>query len=247
MRWTITLLTVTCVLLSPAAFAVQQLIATQTITVPSSDYVLSDNAPCPTGGKFNFNDLNAAATVAGIASAATGFPVGVLLPLGMVLVGDAAKNPSVVSQWIVPAEARHSTCASLAIRVPAGARDVTVKVYAAEAGGPLRECTQVDGTFLKCPTGWNAWSYTRKGDLIVALAKNWSHNRTRVMKIEIWGEVWQSSHIVTKGESLWTIAKSVYGNADFWLKLYKANDQELRGDPVILLPGIVLVVPPPKS
>jgi nucleoid-associated protein YgaU len=122
-----------------------------------------------------------------------------------------------------------------------------VKVYAAEAGGGFGECTQVEGAFRKCPTGWSAWTFLQQGDIVVATAKNWSHNRTREFRIEVYGDVWQQTHVVAKGESLWTIANKVYGSPEQWLNLYTANRKKIGEDPDSIFAGFVLTLPLPKG
>jgi nucleoid-associated protein YgaU len=69
----------------------------------------------------------------------------------------------------------------------------------------------------------------------------------RVFRIEVRGDVWQSSHTLTQSESLWRIARAAYGGAESWLQLYKANEDKLGGQPDTLLPGMILIISPPKN
>jgi nucleoid-associated protein YgaU len=234
-----------CVSISSLASAATQLIAGQTVAVPHGNYAQSDNPSCPPNG-FNMDDPSAMA-IAVAGASVTAFPVGMLIPLATVIAGDLASVGGDIAKAIVPASARHSSCASLALRLPPNTRNAVVRVYASEGGGGFGECTQVEGAFRKCPTGWSAWTFLQKGDVVVATAKNWSHNRARVFRIEVYGDVWQSSHTVVKGESLWTIAKAAYGNAESWLQLFKANEKKLGDEPDSLFPGMILVIPPPKG
>ncbi len=47
---------------------------------------------------------------------------------------------------------------------------------------------------------------------------------------------------VAKGESLWTIAARIYGNADLYLRLYDANRDQIS-DPNVIFPGMILKLP----
>ena len=48
---------------------------------------------------------------------------------------------------------------------------------------------------------------------------------------------------VKSGDSLWKIAKRVYGNANAWKRIFEANKDVLK-DPDKIYPGQVLRIPP---
>ena len=49
-------------------------------------------------------------------------------------------------------------------------------------------------------------------------------------------------HVVKPGESLWSIAESVAGDATLWPVLFRANRDQI-GDPSVLHPGQRLAIP----
>ncbi len=49
-------------------------------------------------------------------------------------------------------------------------------------------------------------------------------------------------HVVKPGESLWSIAESVAGDASLWPLLFRANRDQI-GDPSVLHPGQRLAIP----
>lgn len=49
-------------------------------------------------------------------------------------------------------------------------------------------------------------------------------------------------HVVKEGESLWSIAESVAGDASLWPALFRANRDQI-GDPSVLHPGQRLAIP----
>ena len=53
-----------------------------------------------------------------------------------------------------------------------------------------------------------------------------------------------SHYIVKKGDSLWTISKTVYRKGDNWKKIYDLNKDVIK-DPSKLKPGTDLKIPPP--
>ncbi|MGO0854004.1 LysM peptidoglycan-binding domain-containing protein, partial [Clostridioides difficile] len=52
----------------------------------------------------------------------------------------------------------------------------------------------------------------------------------------------QRTHKVSKGDSLWSLAKKYYGNGDLWKKIYDANKKLIK-NPDIIQDGWVLVIP----
>ncbi len=50
------------------------------------------------------------------------------------------------------------------------------------------------------------------------------------------------SYTVTAGDSLWTIAKRVYGNGSKWAELYAANKSVVGANPNLIRPGQVLTL-----
>ena len=48
---------------------------------------------------------------------------------------------------------------------------------------------------------------------------------------------------VTAGDSLWSIAQRVYGNGAYWPLIYAANAGEIGGNPNLIRPGQVFVLP----
>jgi len=54
----------------------------------------------------------------------------------------------------------------------------------------------------------------------------------------------QTRHTVVKGESLWAIAHTHYGDGRLWPKLWEANKRTLRsGKPHLIYPGETLTIP----
>ncbi|WJQ07659.1 LysM peptidoglycan-binding domain-containing protein [Geobacillus stearothermophilus] len=51
------------------------------------------------------------------------------------------------------------------------------------------------------------------------------------------------TYVVRKGDSLWAIAKRVYGNGSKWKKIYEANKKAIGKNPNLLYPGQKLVIP----
>lgn len=51
------------------------------------------------------------------------------------------------------------------------------------------------------------------------------------------------SYVVKKNESLWIIAKKVYGDGDKWRKIYDANKKKIGANPNKLEVGMKLVIP----
>jgi nucleoid-associated protein YgaU len=51
------------------------------------------------------------------------------------------------------------------------------------------------------------------------------------------------SYTVVKGDSLSRIAKSLYGNANKWRKIYDANKAVIGNNPDLIKPGQVLTIP----
>lgn len=51
------------------------------------------------------------------------------------------------------------------------------------------------------------------------------------------------SYTVKKGDSLWLIAKSVYGDGSKWQKIYTANKKVIGKNPNLIIPGQKLVIP----
>lgn len=49
-------------------------------------------------------------------------------------------------------------------------------------------------------------------------------------------------HVVQPGESLWSIAETVAGDASLWPALFRANRDQI-GDPSVLHPGQRLAIP----
>jgi nucleoid-associated protein YgaU len=51
-------------------------------------------------------------------------------------------------------------------------------------------------------------------------------------------------HVVAPGDSLWKIAKKVYGKGNLWPQIYDANKETIGGNPDLIKPGQKLVIPP---
>lgn len=51
------------------------------------------------------------------------------------------------------------------------------------------------------------------------------------------------THTVKKGDTLWAIAKAFYGNGSRWPSIYEANRGVIGGNPNLIRPGQVLVIP----
>jgi len=235
----------TCIFISSSALAADQLIGVGSVILNHGDYAQSDNPACSDERQ---NDPAGTAIFSLFASRITGLPIGVVVPLAEAVKQYAAGQGGDFARMLNGPGGRFSSCGTVVMRVPAGTRNVSINLYAAEAGGGFLPCTQLDKGFHKCGIGWAAWYYVQRGDMLIATAKNWSGDRNgRVFRIEVRGDVWQSSHTVTQGESLWTIARAAYGNAESWLLLYKANEAKLGSQPDTLLPGMILIIPAPKG
>jgi nucleoid-associated protein YgaU len=48
---------------------------------------------------------------------------------------------------------------------------------------------------------------------------------------------------VVKGDTLWDIAQTVYGDATRWPEIYAANTDVIGADPDLIFPGQVLRIP----
>lgn len=53
----------------------------------------------------------------------------------------------------------------------------------------------------------------------------------------------QRTHTVRKGDTLWAIAKALYGQGSQWPTIYNANTAVIGSNPNLIKPGQVLVIP----
>ncbi len=51
------------------------------------------------------------------------------------------------------------------------------------------------------------------------------------------------TYVVKKGDSLWSIAKRIYGDGSKWRKIYEANKKVIGKNPNTIFPGQKLVIP----
>ena len=51
------------------------------------------------------------------------------------------------------------------------------------------------------------------------------------------------TYTVVKGDCLWNIAKKFYGNGALYTKIYEANKSIIGGNPNLIYPGQVLIIP----
>jgi nucleoid-associated protein YgaU len=56
----------------------------------------------------------------------------------------------------------------------------------------------------------------------------------------------EREHVVQPGETLWSIAEEVAGDASLWPLLFRANRDQI-GDPGVLHPGQRLTIPDPEN
>jgi LysM domain len=143
------------------------------------------------------------------------------------------------------APSRYANCGILMVQLPDDTTNVSLRVYGAEGDKNYKECIVPVGDFLKCaePAGYSAWIYKRQGAYLAATYKNWSHDRARNGRIELYGVVWPRIYKVVAGDSLSKIAVAVYG-LPHWSKIYRANRKTVKM-PGVLFPGELINLPPP--
>ena len=52
-----------------------------------------------------------------------------------------------------------------------------------------------------------------------------------------------STYTVKAGDSLWKIAKQLYGSGADWKKIYEANKDVIGGNPNLIYPGQTFTIP----
>ena len=52
-------------------------------------------------------------------------------------------------------------------------------------------------------------------------------------------------YVVAEGQSLWRIARTVYGRARLWPLIWKANPHKVRDPDKMIRAGETLAIPPP--
>lgn len=78
----------------------------------------------------------------------------------------------------------------------------------------------------------------------VPTVKKWTHSSTPSNKQRPPKQKEQpKTYIVKKGDSLWSIAKRIYGDGSKWRKIYDANKKFIGKDPNRIYPGQKLVIP----
>jgi hypothetical protein len=224
--------------------AASGLISAHEIYVDHGDYADVDNPPCHQGednalGLMTDKLVHGTLIIPSLGELAGGF-VEETIPA---LANLVKSSPGDAFSFLAPN--RYSTCGMVFAKIPPGTTGVTVRVFAAEGDKRYKECTERAGDFLKCPgpANYSAWLYRRDGDFVGATYKNWSHNRARNGRIELYGTLWPQKHLVVKGECLSKIAEATYGVQN-WKKIYRAN-KKMIGDPDVIFPGQAFSLPAP--
>jgi hypothetical protein len=222
------------------------LIAAKEFYVDHGDYSDVDNPPCRGSEDNVLADIVQGLAHATIVIPSLGQFVGSFIDQSLPAVRELAKQSG--GDLLKPlAPNRYANCGTVFLQVLPGTTNLSVKVLAAEGDKHYQECTERAGQFLKCPqpAGWSAWIWKQDGDFIGATYKNWSHDRARNGRIEVYGILWPLKHTVIKGESLSTISLATYGRF-IWGKVYRANVKDID-DPDLIYPGQVLLLLSPKT
>lgn len=214
-----------------------QVIAAQDISVDHGDYADVNNPPCK-----SYPENALAVVLDGLVHGKIAIPsvdkfVGSIVDLLPGQLGDAlGQTGGEIGKFLHPN--RYSNCKFVMMKLPPGATDVSVHVF---AGGV--ECVQPDGPYRYCPVGFSAWGVWQDGNYIGATFKNWSHNLARSARIEVHGTVWPKKYLVVRGDNLSKISQAIYGNQN-WPKIYRANTA-IIDDPDWIFPNQNLVLPAP--
>ncbi len=170
---------------SISAIPSEKLIVEKMFVVPPGSYAQSSNPPCVDASIENVagiaRDIAANQLASDHPALSSLVPTSddeirtVMVPLnfaGILGIGD----PN-----------RPASCAIVAARLTSKHHSVRVDVSASDSLGNWQPCKEQSGTWMICGIGWSAWSYNVLDDVIVATFKNWSADRTRSARIQVYG------------------------------------------------------------
>jgi hypothetical protein len=142
--------------------------AEKTVVVAPGGYATVSNPPCADG---NFSDL---------------YNFGKLqFPTGVDQLTSASKDDS-------------ATCVAVKLEMPGATMSPVFLLEASEDGQSWKPCDISNSPWEVCQIGWSAWAYSTiryertegegpKAATVVAIFKNWSHDRTRKARINVLG------------------------------------------------------------
>lgn len=163
----------------------ETLIADKTFTVPNGDYAVSSNPPCS-----NISIENVA-TLAREISSDTGKWASLLpkkegeMQVEINPTNSMSSAGGDIAKLIAPD--RRAACAIVTGQTPDKYKSLRIDVSAADSSGNWSSCQVPSGPWLICSIGWAAWSYKVEDHIVVATFKNWSHNRSRAARIQVFG------------------------------------------------------------
>ncbi len=163
-----------------------KLLVEKTVSVPPGDYAQSSNPSCSNPALENVGVVANAIATNTLSSA---FPqldslfhandqVAVFPPDATALSSSGGD----IAKLLTPN--RSAACAVIALNLK-GHHVARVEIAAADQANPFAPCIEQSGPWSICQIGWSAWTYRIVDGELVATFKNWSSNRTRVARIQV--------------------------------------------------------------
>jgi hypothetical protein len=163
-------------------------------TLEPGDYAQQDNPPCLT------KDMNNAPALVSAAAATDFTKVGTpailvkqpLVALAIYVLTSQTKDwlrkqGGDIAKALVPD--RYASCAVVTFdkRKFPEYKQFATRVWMAEKGKNLDACKERAGNWTKCNVGWAAVSRTEDSSFITYVVKNWSGDRTRAARLDVYG------------------------------------------------------------
>ena len=106
-----------------------------------------------------------------------------------------ASTGGYISLQIVPSSERHARCGELTIFVPQGSEIKWIEPLAGESASDLKPCAEKNRFF--CDIDFAKFTYKTEKNVVAGSFKNWSHNRERVARLQVYfqpSESWRKIH-----------------------------------------------------